>query len=111
MKLKLLGVVIAAVVGATGAQADTLEQSVTNSLLTHPKIKQAYDLYQSRSHQIDQARAGYKPKLDVAAGVGPEWSKGTGAGATHNRMTRRDASVTLTQMLFDGFDTSSNGPC
>ena len=107
MKLKLLGVVIAAVVGATGAQADTLEQSVTNSLLTHPKIKQAYDLYQSRSHQIDQARAGYKPKLDVAAGVGPEWSKGTSA-SSHTHLTRKDASVTLTQMLFDGFDTSSN---
>lgn len=107
MKVKLLGVMVAAIVGATGAQADTLEQSVTSSLLTHPKIKQAYDLYQSRTHQIDQARAGYKPKLDAGVGIGPEWSKGT-SSSSHTRMTRKDASITLSQMLFDGFDTSSN---
>ena len=30
------------------SQAQTLEQSVAQSLATHPKIKEAFDLYQAR---------------------------------------------------------------
>ena len=48
-----------------------------------------------------------KPKLDASAGVGPERIKSAGA-SERTDMTRRDASITLTQMLFDGFDTNSN---
>ncbi len=109
MKHRLLVVAIAAALGSMSsiAAADSLEQSVANTLLSHPQIKEAYDLYQARTHQVDQARAGYKPKIDLSAGVGPEWIKSVGAD-DRTDLTRKDASVSLTQMLFDGFDTSSN---
>ena len=108
MKMKLLVLVMAGIMGAGQmAAAQTLEESVSQTLLSHPQIKEAFDLYQSRKYQIDEAKAGYYPKLDASAGVGPERIKSAGA-SERTDMTRRDASITLTQMLFDGFDTNSN---
>lgn len=108
MKMKLLVLVMAGIMGAGQmAAAQTLEESVSQTLLNHPQIKEAFDLYQSRKYQIDEAKAGYYPKLDASAGIGPERIKSAGA-SERTDMTRRDASITLTQMLFDGFDTNSN---
>lgn len=108
MKMKLLVLVMAGIMGAGQmAAAQTLEESVSQTLLSHPQIKEAFDLYQSRKYQIDEAKAGYYPKLDANAGIGPERIKSAGA-SERTDMTRRDASITLTQMLFDGFDTNSN---
>ena len=108
MKMKLLVLVMAGIMGAGQmAAAQTLEESVSQTLLSHPQIKEAFDLYQSRKYQIDEAKAGYYPKLDASAGIGPERIKSAGA-SERTDMTRRDASITLTQMLFDGFDTNSN---
>lgn len=108
MKMKLLVLVMASIMGAGQmAAAQTLEESVSQTLLSHPQIKEAFDLYQSRKYQIDEAKAGYYPKLDASAGIGPERIKSAGA-SERTDMTRRDASITLTQMLFDGFDTNSN---
>ncbi|MGL5287356.1 MAG: channel protein TolC, partial [Aeromonas sp.] len=42
-------------------QAQTLDQAVAQALTTHPKIKEAFDLYQARLHQHDGAKAGYYP--------------------------------------------------
>lgn len=109
MKHRLLVVAIAAAVGSMSsiAVAESLEQSVATTMLNHPQIKEAYDLYLARTHQVDQARAGYKPKVDLSAGVGPEWINAVGA-SDRTDLTRKDAGITLRQMLFDGFDTSNN---
>ncbi len=89
------------------ANAQSLEQAVSQTLQNNPKIKEAYDLYLSRQHQIDEAKAGYMPKLDLVAGVGPERITPAGSDDTSS-LTRKDLSLSLRQMLFDGFDTSSN---
>ncbi|MGL5304415.1 MAG: TolC family outer membrane protein [Aeromonas sp.] len=95
-------------------QAQTLEQSVGQTLATHPKIKEAFDLYQARLYQNEGAKGGYYPTIDLTAGIGrehvendyangkdfPEDKKGT--------MTRKESGISLRQMLFDGFDVSNN---
>ena len=55
MKHRLLVVAIAAAVGSMSsiAVAESLEQSVATTMLNHPQIKEAYDLYLARTHQID----------------------------------------------------------
>ena len=66
MKMKLLVLVIASAMSAGQlATAQTLEESVSQTLLSHPQIKEAYNLYQSRKYQIDEAKAGYYPKLEA----------------------------------------------
>lgn len=100
------------------SQAQTLEQSVAQSLATHPKIKEAFDLYQARLYQHDGAKGGYYPTIDLRGGVGYEKTDSpstrratgelTGDGSIDDSMTRKEAGISLRQMLFDGFDVSSN---
>ncbi len=89
------------------AQAQSLEQAVAQTLTSNPKIKEAYDLYLARQYNIDEAKGGYFPKLDAIAGVGPERIKSANS-SDRTSLTRKDLTLSLSQMLFDGFDTSSN---
>lgn len=57
------------------SQAQTLEQSVAQSLATHPKIKEAFDLYQARLYQHDGAKGGVTVHRD---GVDSTNSSGNG---------------------------------
>lgn len=95
------------------SQAQTLEQSVAQSLATHPKIKEAFDLYQARLYQHDGAKGGYYPTIDLRGGVGYEKTdspstSGPNSQTIDDSMTRKEAGISLRQMLFDGFDVSSN---
>jgi len=111
-KTPIAALLSAALVSPVTAWAQSLEQSVADALLTNPQIQEAYHLYQSRQYQIDEAKAGYLPKLDAIAGVGPERTNNSttraGGDGVDKSLTRQEASISLTQMLFDGFDTSSN---
>jgi type I secretion outer membrane protein, TolC family len=101
---------LAAFVGllSNTASAASLDQTITKSLLDHPQVKQAYDNYVTRTHQIDQARGGYFPKLDVVAGIGPEKYDSNQSSTDGKNLTTKEISLSLSQMIFDGFDTSSN---
>ncbi|WP_111873021.1 TolC family outer membrane protein [Aeromonas bivalvium] len=94
------------------AQAQSLEQSVAQTLATHPKIKEAFDLYQARMYQHDGAKGGYYPTVDLRAGVGYEETDSpttrVGGPGIDDTLTRKEAGLSLRQMLFDGFDVSSN---
>ncbi|OIN12475.1 TolC family outer membrane protein [Oceanisphaera psychrotolerans] len=93
-------------------QAQTLEEAVTQTLITHPKVKEAFHLYQSRQYEQDEAVAGYLPTLDANAGIGYEYTDSPGVRDGNDRadktLTRKEAGLSLRQMLFDGFKTSSN---
>ncbi|ART81673.1 channel protein TolC [Oceanisphaera profunda] len=92
-------------------QAETLEEAVTQTLMTHPKVKEAFHLYQARQYQQDEAVAGYYPTLDANAGIGYEYTDSPGTRAIAGKseeLTRKEAGLSLRQLLFDGFKTSSN---
>ncbi|MGO5000639.1 TolC family outer membrane protein [Oceanisphaera sp. W20_SRM_FM3] len=92
-------------------QAQTLEEAVTQTLMTHPKVKEAFHLYQVRQYQQDEAVAGYYPTLDANAGIGYEETSTPNTRANNGgsqNLTRKEAGLSLRQLLFDGFKTSSN---
>ncbi|MCT7655684.1 TolC family outer membrane protein [Oceanimonas sp. NS1] len=106
---------IAVLVGAAmvlPAHGQTLEEAVTQTLLTHPKVKESFHLYQSRQYEHDEAFAGYLPTLDANAGIGYEYTDSPGVrdgdARTDKTLTRKEAGLSLRQMLFDGFKTPSN---
>ena len=73
MKKTIVAMLVSGAVLFPGlSQAQTLEQSVAQSLATHPKIKEAFDLYQARLYQHDGAKGGYYPTIDLRGGVGYE---------------------------------------
>ncbi|GAA3526242.1 TolC family outer membrane protein [Zobellella aerophila] len=94
------------------ARSQTLEEAVSQTLTTHPRVKDAFHLYQSRQYEQDAAFAGYLPKVDADAGIGYEYTDSPGVRDGNPRsdktLTREELGISLRQMLFDGFKTPSN---
>jgi adhesin transport system outer membrane protein len=91
--------------------AAPLPQVVEKLLQTSPDILTDVGQRRASDSGVDQAKTGYYPKVDLSAGAGREYTRDLatrtafdGAGSSYNR---QDASALLTQMLFDGMQTSS----
>lgn len=90
--------------------ASQLEEIVTKSVLSSPEVKRSMDARNAVFEEVRQARGGFYPKIDIAGGVGYEWTKNTSTqniGDGDVELKRREASISLRQMLFDGFLTDS----
>ncbi len=91
--------------------AVTLIQATEQAVSTNPEILEQLDQKLSRDSEIRQARAGYYPRVDITAGYGTETSDNGSTRVTkhgHSRsMNRQEADIILRQMLFDGYETSS----
>ncbi|MCL1040015.1 TolC family outer membrane protein [Shewanella submarina] len=107
---------VAATMLPMSSYADTLEQAVAKTLDTHPELRIVFNRFKAREAQVDQAFAGYLPNVEVSAGWGVENTNSPSTrrnplnGAVGERDTelkRGEAGVSIRQMLFDGFLTSS----
>ena len=101
--------VVGAAVPACG-YAKSLNEAVAAALSSHPQILAAEAASRAARLDVDQARSGYFPTIDVNLGGGRETTespqlKALGLGST--TLPRREAGVTLSQKLFDGFATRS----
>ena len=75
------------------------------ALDSHPDVREAFSNYKAREAEVSIARAGYLPTLDANAGYGYEKTKAD--NGANNELDRRELGISLNQMLFDGFATSS----
>lgn len=90
--------------------AETLQSVIQEALTNNPQVQANINQQKSRQQELEQARAGYLPNIDLTAGYGREESQNPSTRATGNNSqtkTRSEAAVTLRQMVFDGFATSS----
>lgn len=90
--------------------AKSLNEAVAAALSSHPQVLAAEAAARAARLDVDQARSGYFPTVDVNLGGGRETTespqlKALGLGSS--TLPRRDAGVILTQKLFDGFATRS----
>ena len=108
-----LGLFLAASAFIPGdALAFSLQDSVETTLATNPEVDVVEADRQAVDQELRQARALYYPSIDLRGAIGPEY---TNSPATrnlfgeddHNTLLRMESQITLTQMLFDGFETRS----
>lgn len=95
---------------ASGTHATTLEEVIAQGLTMNPDIQRAVHSRNAVYQEIVQAKSGYYPKVDFAAGIGYEWTNNSSTRAGGNddvELDRGEASLSIRQMLFDGFATSS----
>jgi len=85
----------------------TVDAVVRHTLDTNPDVQSARKEYLARESEIRGAKAGYLPRLDASAGIGREVTDSPSTNNDRVALTRREASVQLRQMLFDGMATSS----
>ncbi len=91
--------------------AVTLIQATEQAVSTNPEVLEQLNQKLSRDSEVRQAQAGYYPRVDLVAGYGTETSDNGSTRSTkhgHSRsMNRQEANLILRQMLFDGYETSS----
>lgn len=113
MRIKRIVVAMALLSGVaswTNASAIGLNQAVEQAVQENPEVRIQTNELMSRKQEIEQARAGYRPQVDLTAGVGYEHSDNNSTralGYDNRSLIRKEAALTLRQMLFDGFATRS----
>lgn len=110
MNLKPLAATLSLLL-STSVSATTLQEAIDITIKTNPDVLAAGNERNAVSEEINQARAGYFPTLDLAVGTGWEESDNNltrGLGRGHDVSLHRDeASLQLRQMLFDGMATKN----
>ena len=100
-----LGLIMMGMLSApAAAQAPiTLQDTVKNAIVSNPEVQARWHAFQSSLHEQDVARGGYLPRVDLSTGVGRESLSRSSLPTTN--LTRRGATLSLSQMIFDGFAT------
>lgn len=95
---------------APPARGQSLKEAIEQTLKTNPDVLIEVARRQATGDALSQAKGGYMPKIDLSTGTGKESKDNAttrasyGGGITQRKL---EQSLTLTQMLFDGFATSS----
>lgn len=107
-RVSVFTLLILAALSMRTAAADTLAAALTRAVANLPEVRAARANQRAIEHAAAQARGGWYPTLDASLGHGRETSnnlntRGLGANQT---LTRREAEINLSQLLFDGGATS-----
>ena len=81
----------------------TLQDAVKNAIVSNPEVQASWHTFLSSQHEQDVARGGYYPRVDLTTGIGRQTVSQPSQPAT--TLTRRGASLSLNQMIYDGFST------
>ncbi|WP_295894927.1 TolC family outer membrane protein [uncultured Vibrio sp.] len=89
------------------ASGQTLEQAVAITLATNPEVKSIYNEYLSKVKDSDASGGAYLPSIDLDAGIGYEGISPAESlqGQPDTDLTRKEATISLTQLLWDGSAT------
>lgn len=110
-KFKLLtltaSVLSASLLLSQSATAQSLTEAVDKTIKSNPNVLAESHYRRSVDKTIDQARAGYYPQVDLNLGIGRERAENNSTAPGHRTLTRGEAGLSASQMLYDGFATKS----
>jgi adhesin transport system outer membrane protein len=94
-------------VGDVAAAAHlTLKEVAQKVVLTNPEVLSKWHAFKAAGGDVDVARAGFFPRLDYSTAAARETLKQP--GVADRDYNRNGYTLTLNQMLYDGFATSSD---
>lgn len=102
----LFAVVFSAPLGAQTAQQFTLKDAAQAAVLKSPEVLARWHAFREASEEIGVAQGGFLPKVDLSAGVGYQKTAQKQVG-TDLSYSGNETTLSLRQMLFDGFSTSN----
>ena len=107
MKLKTLcGLVALATISvAAQAQTQTLKEVSQQAVLSNPEVLARWHAFEAANSERAAGAGAYLPRLDLTAGTGRDDLQDP---LKNNKLSRNSSSLTLTQMLFDGFLTRND---
>jgi outer membrane protein, adhesin transport system len=99
---------VVALSAAAGASAMPLREAVERAVATNPQIGEAAANREATQFELDQARGGYLPSIDLEARAGAlmrDSATTRGLGREDDVFAERSVGVVMRQLLFDGFET------
>ena len=88
--------------------AVTIEEHVQTTLDTNPQMQKRISDYKSIRYDLDKAKAGYKPTVDLTGSIGPEHTERKQPNPDEEEeLIRKEAGIVVTENLFQGFNTQS----
>ena len=88
------------------AQHNTLKEAAQAAVLKSPEVLARWHAFREASEEISVAKGGFLPRLDLSAATGRQKTVQKDVN-TDLSYSGNESSLTLRQMLFDGFATSS----
>ena len=85
------------------AQADSalnVKDAAQKAIMTNPEVQARWHAFLAAKEEVDVARGGFRPSIDLSAGIGRERLDPPTGPTLH--YTRSGATLSLTQMLYDG---------
>lgn len=82
----------------------SLRDAVATGIQTNPEYGEVAASRRATDEELNQGKAGYLPSIDVQADTGYEYTDSDAVDNSES-LWRYLAGITLTQMLFDGFET------
>lgn len=92
------------------ASAISIKEAVNKAVSTNPRLKAIENNREAVNHELRRARGQYLPQVDLLVGNGlQQYSSQTTrtTGTDDDWLNREEYSITLSQRLFDGFETNS----
>jgi adhesin transport system outer membrane protein len=84
----------------------TLKEAAQNAVLNNPEVLARWHTIKAADGERDVGAGALLPKVDLAAGSGAE--RRSAAATVGTRFDRNSASLTITQLLYDGFATRND---
>jgi len=107
----LCSAVLLAIACNSSAQAMSLTEAIQSTIATHPELASRVDSRLSADEQVNVAKGGFYPSVDLTGAYGRARSDNTNTRQfdKHNTETMNytQSELRLRQMLFDGFSTSN----
>jgi len=108
MKPSRLFVAVVALIGITSgaASAASLQEAVSQAVLTHPEVQASWHELQASGHETDVAKGAWLPKVDLLISANRERRDRAPANGERDYASTV-SKLSLQQNLFDGFATRS----
>ncbi|WP_230971050.1 TolC family outer membrane protein [Nitrogeniibacter aestuarii] len=97
--------VVAASAPTFAEPAANLREAIQKAVVSNPEVQAAWHAYLAAEQERNVAEGGYYPRVDLTAGIGRE--RQTDPGQADRNYSRRGATLSLNQMVYDGFATQS----
>ncbi|MBZ0067925.1 MAG: TolC family outer membrane protein [Thiobacillus sp.] len=88
---------------ASAQSVVTLQDTVKKAIVSNPEVQARWNAFLASQNEQDVAKGGYYPRVDLSTGIGREQLTSPGQSTTN--MTRRGTTLSLNQMIYDGFAT------
>jgi outer membrane protein, adhesin transport system len=93
--------------GAGAQSNEALKAAAQKAINANPDVTARFNAFRAAADAVDAARGGYYPRLDLSASAGRDRDTLSSRTPEEQTLSRSGASLSLTQLLWDGLATKN----